>query len=250
MKTRLSRLASHLPAGVLVLSLIACQTVAENETRIGPAWEAGEPDQAPGRDQTVAAVKSALELGIRQSVTTLGRSGGFYGNRRVEIGVPEALEEVARVLERLGQEEYVRQFTLSLNRAAEQAVPEAMEILLNALAHLSVADAVAIVQGPDNAATVYFRQSSEAALKARFRPVVRRATRSVGVTYAYKKLLSRAGHFPQLSGWQPVDLDEYVTRRALDGLFLYIAREERAVRRDPVARSSQVVRTVFGYYLD
>jgi hypothetical protein len=148
-------------------------------------------------------------------------------------------------MRRLGQGEMVDDFVLSLNRAAEAAAPEAKAVFLDVVRGLSLRDAVDIVRGPDDAATRYLRQHADSTLTSRFLPIVAHATEQVGVTARYKKLTRRTallgGSF-DLSG---IDLDNYVTRRALDGLFLLIADEEQRIRRDPAARTTELLRKVF-----
>jgi hypothetical protein len=168
------------------------------------------------------------------------------------------VEETAR---KMGQGEYVDSFVLSMNRAAEQAVPEASKILSDAIRKMSVEDAVGIVNGPDDAATNYFRKVSESSLAERFLPIVKQATANHNVTAGYKALVDQGGDLvsglasslgggaiPGLGGInkEVLDLDRYVTQGALDGLFTYIAKEEKRIRENPLARSSDLLKKVFG----
>jgi hypothetical protein len=228
---------------VFLTALAGC-LVAEDLTR------AGNAGSVPTTAESVAALRQALEQGSRQAVGTLGRKDGFYANNRVRIPLPTELQKAEQLLRKLGQGQYADRFLLSLNRAAEQAVPEAAGILADILGRMTIRDAVSIIRGPENAATEYFRHHGEAALVSRFKPVVGSATASVGVTKAYKDLLGRAGFAEQLLSPEARDLDAYVTTRAVDALFLYIAEEERKLRRDPLSRGTELLRKVFGYYLD
>lgn len=191
-------------------------------------------------------LKQALEHGTQQAVSVLGRENGYLGDARVKIPLPENLARVEKTLRKLGQGKTADEFVLSLNRAAEAAAPEAKAIFLQVIRQMSVKDAVGIVRGPDNAATAYFREHSEAALRDRFRPIVAAATDKVGVTHSYKKFLKEAGPVARLVDPRSLDLDDYVTRKALDGLFLMVADEERRIRQDPVARTTELLQKVFG----
>lgn len=191
-------------------------------------------------------LKQALEHGTQQAVSLLGRENGYFADPRVKIPLPENLARVEKTLRRLGQGKTADEFVLSLNRAAEVAAPEAKAIFLQVIRTMSVQDAIHIVRGPDNAATAYFREHSEAALRDRFRPTVAAATDKVGVTHRYKKFLKEAGPVAKLLDTRSLDLDDYVTRKALDGLFLMVADEERRIRQDPVARTTDLLRQVFG----
>jgi hypothetical protein len=142
----------------------------------------------------------------------------------------------------------VDEFITTLNRAAEQAVPEAATILGDAIRQMSVDDARSILSGPDDAATQYFRRSSEARLSEKFLPIVQQATDQAGVTSAYKSLMKQAGGglLGGFLGSSSLDLDNYVTDQALEGLFQYIAIQEREIRENPAARSTELLQQVFG----
>ena len=207
-----------------------------------------QKDSGTALDPGTAAdgLKQALEHGTQQAVSLLGRENGYFGDARVKIPLPENLARVEKTLRKLGQGKTADEFVLSLNRAAEAAAPEAKAIFLQVIRQMSVQDAVKIVRGPNDAATAYFRGHSEAALRDRFRPIVAAATDKVGVTHRYKKLLKEAGPVAKLIDTRRLDLDDYVTRKALDGLFLMVADEEKRIRQDPVARTTDLLRKVFG----
>lgn len=191
-------------------------------------------------------LKQALENGTQQAVTLLGRENGYFGDARVRIPLPENLARIERNLRKLGQGKAADEFILSLNRAAEAAAPEAKAIFLQVIRKMSVQDAIGIVRGPDDAATRFFREHSEGALKDAFHPIVASATDKVGVTHSYKKFLKQAGPVAKFVDPHSLDLDDYVTRKALDGLFLMVADEEKRIRKDPVARTTELLRKVFG----
>jgi hypothetical protein len=201
---------------------------------------------AVSNSDVVSGLKEALANGVETAINTLGKPGGFAGNKLVEIAVPDSLKTIASTARTLGQGEYVDSFESSMNLAAEKAVPEAAEILSNAIRDMSVDDAMTILNGPDDAATQYFRKVSEASLVDKFKPIVSEATDKTGVTSAYKQLTGKAA--PLLGGimkGSSLDLDQYVTDKSLDGLFQYIAKEEKSIRENPAARTTDILKKVF-----
>ena len=194
----------------------------------------------------VAGLKEALVKGSEIVVDDLGRPDGFLGNTEVRIPLPDTLQSVGQGMRSFGLGSYVDSFETSLNRAAEKAVPEALDLLLATVRGMSIDDAMGILNGPDDAATTYFRERNEDRLTKRFLPLVREATASVGVTQAYKAMLGQAGMAAQFFDPASVDIDRYVTDQAIDGLFLLLAREEKRIREDPLARSSELLQQVFG----
>lgn len=197
-------------------------------------------------DEAVAGLREALVQGTRFAVDQLGRDGGFLDNAQVRIPMPQSLSWVEKSLRMAGQEQLADEFVASMNHAAEQAVPEAADIFVTAIQQMSLADANAILTGPDDAATQYFRTHTETALTARMHPIVAEATANAGVTAAYKNMLSSAGGLTSLLPTGATDLDGYVTDKALDGLFLMVASEERRIRANPLARSTELLKKVFG----
>ncbi len=198
------------------------------------------------QDQIARGLKEALGRGMDQAVTQLGKQGGFLSNPTVRIPVPERLQTVEKVLRRAGQEKLADDFVASMNHAAERAVPAAASVFADAVKKMTVEDARAILTGPDNAATEYFRTKSGARLQEKFRPIVAEATAQAGVTSAYKGMVDRAGFASSLLKAYSPDLDGYVTERAADGLFKVVAEEERKIRENPAERTTELLRTVFG----
>ena len=194
----------------------------------------------------VAGLKEALDQGARRAVDELGQTDGFLSDARVRIPMPPELETVESALRTLKQDRYADEFIVTMNRAAEAAVPEASAILGDAIRQMTVADAKQILNGPDDAATQYFRRVGEERLTTRMRPIVSEATSKTGVTSSYKTFMDKAGFAAKLAGADSVDIDGYVTNRALDGLFLLIAAEEKRIRENPLARSTDLLKMVFG----
>jgi len=206
---------------------------------------------ALSQDQMVGGLKEALGKGVQQAVATLGKTDGFLKDANVKIPMPENMQKVESTLRMLRQDKLADEFVTTMNRAAEQAVPEAAAVLGDSVKQMSIADAKSIVTGTNNAATQYFRRTSETNLHTRFLPIVKVATEKAGVTSAYKQMTDKAGSgFGGLGGGllgrQAPDLDDYVTRKTLDGLFLKIAEQEKLIRENPVARTTDLLQKVFG----
>lgn len=197
-------------------------------------------------EEVVRGLKEALSRGSQQAIAHLGKEGGFLNNLDVKIPLPDELAKIEKLLRTLGQDKYADQFVATLNHAAEKAVPEAAGIFSDTIAQMTLDDARGILNGPEDAATQYFRKHGEEKLKARFLPIVQAATDQAGVTAAYKKLIQKAGPAARLLGDNASDLDGYVESRAVDGLFKMIAAEEKRIRQDPLARSSELLKKVFG----
>jgi len=198
--------------------------------------------------EMVAGLKEALDKGTQFAVDKLGKPGGFLDNKKVKIPMPDSLSWVESSLRTVGQDELADEFITTMNQAAEQAVPEAAEVFGDAIQNMSVEDAQGILTGPDDAATQYFRTNTESELTDRMRPIVESATAKTGVTSAYKNMMDSAGGLTSMLPGSTTDIDGYITTRTLDGLFLMIAREERKIRKDPVARSSELMQKVFSAY--
>ena len=206
------------------------------------------------QDQMVTGLKEALGKGVQQAVGGLGKPDGFLKDAGVKIPMPESMQKVEKTLRSLGQDKMADEFVTTMNRAAEQAVPEAAAVLGDSVKQMSIADAKAILTGTNNAATQYFRRTSETNLYSRFYPIVKKATAATGVTSAYKQMMEKASGFggglgglgSSLLGKESADIDGYVTSKTLDGLFAKIADEERRIRENPVARTTDLLQKVFG----
>lgn len=194
-----------------------------------------------------SGLKEALFNGVKFAVDSLGRENGFYGNDRVRIPLPRGIARMEKTLRAFGQGKRVDEFIVSMNRAAEKAVPVAIDVFLDAIKQMTFDDARKILfSGQDDAATQFFRRTSENTLREKFRPLVEEATTSVGVTQKYKDMIGRYGFIGKAIGEDASDLDGYVTQKALDGLFLLVADEEKKIRKDPVGRTTSILRKVFG----
>lgn len=209
-------------------------------------------DKLPA-SEVASGLKEALAKGTTHAIESLGRNNGFWKNDAVRILLPKSLKKAAKVARQLGQGDRVDAFELSMNRAAEKAVPRVADIFGDAIRKMSLGDARAILAGGDHAATDYFRRVAGDALTERIHPIVSQATSSVGVTEKYKAMTgSKSGLGSALSMLggdkkdKPLDLDDYVTEKTLDGLFKEIGDEEKSIRTNPIARSTDLLKKVFG----
>lgn len=206
-------------------------------------------DTRPGgglsQEQIAAGLREALRVGTERAVHSLARPDGYYGDLRLRIPLPEGIAGLEDPLRRLGFGSQVDGFVTSMNRAAERAAPQALDIFVQAASRMSVDDARRILQGPDDAATRYFEAHTGNALRQAFRPIVNQALGEVGATRVYQRLLLETRALPFSLGVGP-NLEDYVTDRALHGLFLLLAEEEQRIRREPVARTTALLRQVFG----
>ncbi|SNR66565.1 Protein of unknown function [Humidesulfovibrio mexicanus] len=190
-------------------------------------------------------LKEALAKGVTTSITSLGKTDGYFGNQAVRILLPEQLQKLETPLRLAGQGKLLDDLVLAMNRAAEKAVPQAAGILGDAVKSMTVSDAKSILTGPDDAATQYFRKSSGDKIGTLMQPIISKATDSVGVAKAYKRLTANplAANLAQSYG---LDLDAYVNAKAQDGLFTMIAKEEKDIRTNPAERTTALLKKVFG----
>jgi hypothetical protein len=200
---------------------------------------------ALSHDEVVRGLKETLAKATQGAVAKLGKDGGFLNNAAVKIPMPASMAKIDKTLRKLGQDKYADQFVATINQAAEKAVPEAAGILADSIRDMSVEDAHAILKGPNDAATQYFRKKTEAKLMERFKPIVTKATDQAGVTSAYKAMTKKAGGLAGLLGGGASDLDGYVTEKSLDGLFKMVAEEEKNIRANPVARTTDLLKKLF-----
>jgi hypothetical protein len=191
------------------------------------------------------ALKEALQVGTEQAVSLTGRPDGYYLNQAIKIVLPENLKTVESGLRLVGYGAEVDALVVGMNRAAERAAPAAKTIFWDAIGAMTIDDARRILNGPDTAATEYFRDKTTRNLTAAFRPVVERSMNEVGVTRQYKQVLASAQALPFVNV-ENYDLDRYVVTKALTGLFHVVGEEERKIRRDPAARVTDLLREVFG----
>jgi len=195
--------------------------------------------------EAVRGLKQALNDGSAAAVARLGVENGYFANPNVKIPLPPSLQRVERGLRAFGMRRQADELVLTMNRAAEAAVPEAKQLLVDAVRTMSVQDAKGILGGGDTAATEYFRRSTRSQLVQRFLPIVKQATDRVGLAQQYNALAGQ-GVALGLVKEDQASIESYVTQKALDGLYFMIGEQEKAFRRDPVGATSDIVRKVFG----
>ncbi len=199
-------------------------------------------------DEIVSGLKEALRVGAQNSASLASKADGFYKNTELFIPFPEEAIKVKNKLKEVGFENKINDFEMSLNRAAEKACEQAAPIFINAITSMTLQDAMGILKGGDTAATGYLRKTTTESLKSSFRPVVKDAIEKVQVTKYWEPLITKYNQLTFLTGGEKVnpDLNEYVTQRAVNGVFKLVASEEKKIRKDPIARVTDILKKVFG----
>ncbi len=192
-----------------------------------------------------AGLKKALDQGINGAVGKLGVTDGFLKNPQVKIDLPPKLAKAESMMRMVGMGDQMDKLVVSMNRAAEAAVPESKVLLKQALKEMSLDDAKRILTGGDDAATQYFKRTTYAPLKAKFSPIIARATAKVKLSETYDAVAKKGVALGVLKP-EDASLESYVTDKTLDGLFLMMAEEERAIRKDPLGQASSLLKKVFG----
>ena len=190
-------------------------------------------------------LKTALEKGALAAIGILGVQDGFLGNEKVRIPLPGYLEDAAKLLRTFGQGAKVDELLTSMNRGAEAAVPMAKDLLLKAVQGMSVNDAKGILSGGDTAVTQFFAEKTRSPLGVKFLPIVTKATEKVGLADKYNQLAGKASEIGLMKK-EDANIQQYVTGKALDGLFFMISEEEKKIRQNPVAYGSSILTKVFG----
>ena len=195
--------------------------------------------------ESIAGLKEALEKSSAAAIAQLGTANGFLGNPQVKIPLPGALKTAESGLRMMGMGKQTDELVVAMNRAAESAVIEAKPLFMNAIKNMSFQDARAIVTGGDDAATQYFKRTTSDQLTAKFLPIVKQATAKVDLAEKYNAVAGQASKFGVLDA-KSANVEGYVTQKTLDGLFLVMAEQERAIRKDPIGTGSALLKRVFG----
>ncbi len=196
-------------------------------------------------DKVTRGLKEALSIGVDKAVATASQKDGYFNNPNIKIPLPSEITKLESFLDAAGLGKQVDDFELSMNRAAEQAAPKAKDIFLDAITQMSISDAQKILEGGDNAATLYFKDKTYGNLQEIFEPIVHTSMSETGVTRTYQEIEEKVDSIP-FAGSLNLDLDKYVTDKALDGLFFLVAEEEKKIREDPAARATDLLKEVFG----
>ncbi len=237
-------------AAALALGTASCannQALMDAAVKVAQqAGQGGMVKGALGSGEIAAGLKEALRVGAENVVGRLGRPDGFRLDPKVHIPLPENLRKAKDVAAKFGLDGKFTELEDRLNAAAEAATPKAKKLFVDAISQMTLDDARAILNGPDDAATRYFREKTSGKLAAEMKPIVDSSMAQVGVVQAYDSLLSGLG---PVSGMLPdlkTDLSSYVVNKAMDGIFTYLAAEEAAIRKDPAKRTTELLRKVFG----
>lgn len=237
------------PCRLLLAATLACGGCAsfQNGT-LGDLVGTGEEQENSLDEPTiVAGLKEALRIGTDRTVLSTSQLDGYLANELIKIAIPEQLEPVTSTLQDIGLGSQVGELEVGMNRAAEHAATEAREVFWNAITQMTIADAHAILNGGDTAATDFFREQTWQSLQNRYRPIVQQKMDEIGLSRLYGQVVGLYNSLPMVNKPVLLDLDEYVTAEALTGLFIVLAQEEQKIRQDPVARTTELLRRVFGF---
>lgn len=201
--------------------------------------------QSLDTEQIGNGLKEALRVGTERVVENLGKTNGFYRDPDIHIPLPDELDTVKKILNRVTMDSMLVDLETRLNRAAEIATPKAKALFLQSINEMTLDDVMAIYNGPDNAATEYFRAKMAGPLALEMKPVVDQSLEEVGAVKAYKNVMARYNEVP-LAPKVDADLGNYVVEKGMDGIFFYLAKEEAAIRRDPAKRTTELLKQVFG----
>ncbi|MBN2106712.1 MAG: DUF4197 domain-containing protein [Deltaproteobacteria bacterium] len=210
-----------------------------------PVAYAQAQTEAPTQNMLASGFKEALSLGATKAVEMVSRPDGYFGNQAIKILMPEKMKMVANAVARAGMQKQVDEFTLSMNRAAEKAAPQAASIFGDAIKEMSFEDVNAIYSGGDTAATEFFKNKTSGKIFTAFKPIITSSMGEVGSTALFNKIMTAYNTMP-LVPKTSINIEEYVTNKAIDGLFTMVGMEEKKIRTDPAARTTDVLKSVFG----
>jgi len=232
---------------LVILAVLVCSAALSNAGMFDSLLKGVGPSSSKGPDDgmVVSGLKEALSIGTENAVKNVSRVDGYFGNEVIKILMPEKIQKVAQVMKKVGYQKEVDDFILSMNRAAEKAAPMAVSFFVDAIKQMTFDDARKILNGGDTAATEFFKAKTSERIYTAFKPVVSTSMNEVGVTRSYKTMMGRYESVPFVDK-QSLDLDHYVTNKALDGLFIMVGEEEKKIRKDPAARVTDLLKTVFG----
>jgi hypothetical protein len=232
----------------LMLTGFVAVDAAHGQSELGDIFKGvqkilGVESELP-ESKITAGLKEALEIGTRNAVQVVSAKGGYFDNPRIKIPLPEPVRKVEALARMAGFGKQMDEFEMSMNSAAEKAAPEAKAIFWDAIKQMTFADARKILNGREDEATLYFKDKTHDRLSELFKPIIHQSMSSVGVTEKYQALESVISMIP-IRGSERFELDQYVNDKALDGLFYILAQEEKKIREDPVARTTDLLKEVF-----
>lgn len=229
---------TYLVAFICTIGLLSCDTLSKLPT--GNITTITEPEAAQG-------IKEALDKGVNQGVALLNKPDGFFGSEAYKLFLPPDAQKVETTLRQLGMGGLVDRAILQINRSAEDAVGYARPIFVDAIKQMTIADAINIIKGPNDAATQYFKQKTTDKLIAAFTPVIKGSLEKFSATKYYTEVISTYNNFPTTLRKINPDLTSYVVDKSVSALFDQIAKEEANIRANPVARTTDILKKVFGW---
>ncbi len=230
-----------LPFAIAVLMSPSCAQI-----NVGSIIKENVPGSGKlSNEEVIRGLKEALTIGSRNSSDKASKKDGYYKNSLIKIPFPPEARQMESTLRNMGMSKQVNDFVMTLNRAAEDAAKKAAPIFVNAITSMTISDGLSILKGKDDAATQYLKTTTTSALKAQFKPVVKESINKVQLTRYWNPLITTYNKVPLVTKLNP-DLDEYVTQKAIDGLFTLVAQEELKIRKDPSARVTEILKKVFG----
>lgn len=228
-----------------MLILAGCTSAQINQA-LGDANKVLGGDKPLTTAEVAEGLKEALIKGISTGSDLVSITDGYFKNAEIKIPFPSEVKKVEDAMRKIGLGGQVDKFVLTLNRGAEDAAKEAKPIFIAAIKSMTIQDAWAILKGEENAATEYLKRTTSASLKEKFKPVIQSSLNKVNATKYYGEIITRYNQIPLVEKVNP-NLDDYATDKAIEGLFVMIAKEEKNIRMDPVARTTELLKRVFGY---
>jgi len=232
-------------AFILLFSFQASAGLLDDALKAVEKSPAKSLQKGPDDKTTASGLKEALDIGARNAVKEVSKTDGYFSNQAIKILLPEKIRKAGDLLSTVGYKKEVDDFVLSMNRAAEKAAPKAAPIFADAIKHMTFDDAQKILRGGNTAATDFFKEKTRTKLFDEFKPVVTGSMDKVGVAQSYKKMTAGYSNIPFMKK-EDIDLDNYVTNKSLDGLFVMVGQEEQKIRTDPAARVTDLLKKVFG----
>jgi len=231
----------------MVMFLLVCFSTASYAGLFDTIKERVGLFQKPGLDDNtiISGLKEALSIGTENAVKSVSQVDGYFANEIIKILMPEKIQKVADILGKVGYQQQVDDFILSMNRAAEKAAPKAASIFGSAIKEMTLDDARGILDGGDTAATDYFKAKTSGTIYETFKPIISSSMNKVGVTRSYKEMMDTYTSLPFMKS-ESLDLDHYVTDKSLDGLFYMLGQEEKKIRTNPAGRVTELLKKVFG----
>jgi uncharacterized protein DUF4197 len=230
----------------LTILMIASCTTTQLNTALKTATDVLDDRSELTTSEVAKGLKEALIKGAEYSTDIASKTDGYFKNPAIKIPFPPEIQKIETKLRQIGLNKLVDDFILSMNRGAEKAAAEATPIFVNAITNMTIEDAWAILKGDDDAATKYLQKTTGGQLKTKFKPIIRQSLESVNATKYYADITNTYNKIPLVTPLE-TDLSEYVNNLAIDGLFSLVAKEELAIRKNPIARTSELLKKVFGY---